>query len=147
MITTATVFDEQVWEPVGIPVAPYSLKNRRQWKPIWKNKVKIMTLSPSDEAQKFLDDASLMWKALRPDTPFGKQDKLELEYVIRYSNYMQDFVGAQDAIADALAKSGVIPNDRAIRSLGPNCHVMDEVGEPMTWVRLTRTGSLPWEVQ
>ncbi len=105
-----------------------------------------MKLAPSDKAQQWLKNAGLLWRAYKT-VEFDAQDALQLDFVVRYPNYHRDFVGALDAIADALQHAGVVKNDRQIRALGPNCHAMDVTGEPCTWVRIEKIGELPWEVQ
>lgn len=139
------VFTEAVtWEPPGIPLAPYSLKNKRR---LFIDRTDGAQKNlPSKEAEAWLKNAGLFWKAHRPTPGFDKQDALRLEFVVRYPDYRRDFVGALDAIADALQEAGVVHNDRQIRALG-QCHVVEEVGEPATWVRLERIGSLPWRVK
>jgi hypothetical protein len=135
------VFTEAVkWEPPGIPLAPYSLKNKRRifWAAGAQRNV------PSAEAAAWLKNAALLWRAYRT-VEFDAQDALQLEFVVRYPDHRRDFVGALDAIADALQAAGVVHNDRAIRAV--KGHVVEETGSAMTWVRLERIGELPWRVE
>lgn len=131
-----------IWHPQGIPLAPWSFKNDRR--PDWKPDGSFV-LYLSENAEKFKTDAALLWGAQRPNPPFDANDKLRLDFAVRYPDYMRDFVGGLEAICDALALARIIVNDRQIRALGRECWAFDDVGDPMTWVRLEKIGKLPWQ--
>lgn len=125
------------WE-ITLPLCPESKGNSRQVVTRGKNGPPMIIKSA--KARQFTGTAAVIMRG-KGGSPFVYDDKLSLWVLVRYPNYRRDL--DISLIMDALQDAGIINNDRQIRHFGAIAE--DEVGEPLTRIKLVCLGKLPWK--